>query len=105
MSPKLKDRVLFGAGAAACAVCCAPPLLALLGITGAGLAATTATVAFAGLAFGVVVLAGSTLALWARHRTSARACATDGPVSGRRGPRARATGSVRSPRAPWSVAA
>lgn len=82
MNPKLKDRHLFGAGAAACAVCCAPPLLALIGIAGAGLAATIATVAFAGLSFGVVVLAGSTLALWARRRASARACAPDGPVEG-----------------------
>jgi ethanolamine utilization microcompartment shell protein EutL len=82
VSPKIKDRHLFGAGAAACAVCCAPPLLALLGIAGAGLAATIATVAFAGLAFGIVVLAGSLLALWARRRASADACAADGPVEG-----------------------
>jgi hypothetical protein len=76
----MKDRHLIGAGAAACAVCCAPPLLALLGIAGVGLAATIATVAFAGLAFGVVVLAGSLLALWARRRASADVCATEGPV-------------------------
>lgn len=67
MSAKLKDRHLFGTGVAACAVCCAPSLLALLGIAGAGLAATIATVAFAGLAFaglafGAVVLAASPLA-------------------------------------------
>jgi hypothetical protein len=51
----LRDRHLWGAGAAACAVCCAPPLLALLGIAGAGLAATVATIAFAGLVFGIVI--------------------------------------------------
>lgn len=82
MSPKITDRHLFGAGAAACAVCCAPPLLALLGIAGAGLVATIATVAFAGLAFGTVVLAGSLLAIWARRRKPSKTdtCADDGPV-------------------------
>ncbi|NYI81160.1 hypothetical protein, partial [Nocardioides panzhihuensis] len=75
-------RHLIGAGTAACAICCAPPLLALLGIAGAGLAATLATVAFAGLAFGAVVLAGALLAVWARHRKAARPdpCASNGPV-------------------------
>jgi hypothetical protein len=68
MSLKIKDRHLLGAGVAACAVCCAPPLLALLGVAGAGLAATIATVAFAGLAFGAIVLAASLLTTWARHR-------------------------------------
>lgn len=80
MSAKIKDRHLLGAGAAVCAVCCAPPLLALLGIAGVGLTATMATFAFAGLAFGVVVLAGSLLALWVRRRAAADACAHDGPV-------------------------
>ncbi len=82
MSPKIKDRHLFGAGAAACAVCCAPPLLALLGIAGAGLAATMATVAFAGLTFGAVVLLGSLLAVWARRgRRADTACGGgNGPV-------------------------
>lgn len=81
MSPKIKDRHLFGAGAAACAVCCAPPLLALLGIAGAGLAATMATFAFAGLTFGAVVLLGSLLAGWARGRRVDTACGGgNGPV-------------------------
>lgn len=82
MSKKLKDRHLYGAGAAACAVCCAPPLLALLGIAGAGLAATLATVAFAGGAFGVVVLAATFLSVWARRRSTASAapCSEEGPV-------------------------
>ena len=80
MSARIRDRHLLGAGAAACAVCCAPPLLALLGIAGAGLAATAATVAFAGLAFGVVVLARSLLARWTRRRPTTTACHDDGPV-------------------------
>lgn len=84
MSAKIKDRHLYGAGAAACAVCCAPPILALLGIAGAGLAATVATVAFAGVAFGLVVLAATLLGLRARSRrvrTSTDACSDDGPVA------------------------
>ncbi|MFI5627562.1 hypothetical protein ACIA03_29165 [Nocardioides sp. NPDC051685] len=82
MSTKIKDRHLLGAGVAACAVCCAPPLLALLGLAGAGLAATIATAAFAGLAFGAVVLAASLLAVWGRRRQLARTatCADDRPV-------------------------
>jgi hypothetical protein len=82
VSPKIKDRHLFGAGAAACAVCCAPPLLALLGIAGAGLVATVATLVFAGVAFGAVVLAGSILAVWARRRSRAETARVggNGPV-------------------------
>ncbi|WP_254069699.1 hypothetical protein [Pimelobacter simplex] len=79
----MKDRHLLGAGAAACAVCCAPPLLALLGIAGAGIAATAATIAFAGLAFGLVVLAATLLGVLAQGRraaTSTDACSGDGPV-------------------------
>ena len=64
----LKDRQLWGAGAAACAVCCATPLLALLGIGLAGTAATVATFAFAGLIFAVVVGAGTLAALWTKRR-------------------------------------
>ena len=78
MSAKIKDRHLVGAGAAACAICCAPPLLALLGIAGAGIATTVATLAFAGLAFGAVVLAGTLLALWARRRAAQAVCAPSG---------------------------
>jgi DNA-binding transcriptional MerR regulator len=63
VSAKITDRHLFGAGAAACAVCCAPPLLALLGIAGVGALANVATIAFAGLAFGLVVLGASLLGI------------------------------------------
>jgi hypothetical protein len=80
----LRDQHLWGAGAAACAVCCAPPLLALLGIAGAGVAATVATVAFAGLVFGAVVgLAALGAAVIKRRRGSAAAAcgpAANGPV-------------------------
>lgn len=84
MSAKIKDRHLYGAGAAACALCCAPPILALLGIAGAGLAATVATVAFAGVAFGLVILAATLLGAWARSRgarTATDTCSDDGPVA------------------------
>lgn len=80
MNPSLKDRHLFGAGAAACAVCCAAPLLTLLGVAGA--AATVATFVFAGVVFGLVVAAGALLAVWNQRRQRRRdACAPEvGPV-------------------------
>ena len=80
MSPSLKDRHLVGAGAAACAVCCAAPLLTLLGVAGA--AATVATFVFAGLVFALVVAAGALLAVWNQRRQRRRdACETEvGPV-------------------------
>jgi hypothetical protein len=81
----LRDRHLWGAGAAACAACCAPPFLALLGIAGAGLAATIATIAFAGLVFGLVVgIAATAAAVIKRHRvtTTAATSACELPTSG-----------------------
>ncbi|UMG92226.1 hypothetical protein [Nocardioides sp. TF02-7] len=82
MNRKLKDRHLLGAGAAACVICCAPPLLALLGIAGAGLAATLATAVFAGLTFAAVVLAATLLGVWARRRSQGTeaSCVEEGPV-------------------------
>jgi hypothetical protein len=44
-----------GAAAAACAVCCAAPVLTLLGLGLTGAAATAFAVAFAGMVFGLVV--------------------------------------------------
>ena len=80
MSFSLKDRHLFGVGAAACAVCCAAPVLTLLGVAGA--TATLATFVFAGVVFGLVVSAGALFAVWAQRRQRSRAsCATDqGPA-------------------------
>lgn len=71
------DRHLLGAGAAACAVCCAPPLLGLLGIVGA--AATVATFVLAGVVFAVVVGVATGLALLARRRPLAGSCEQPGP--------------------------
>ncbi len=66
MNLSVKDRHLFGVGAAVCALCCAAPLLSLLGI--AGLAATAATFVFAGVVFALVVAAGALLAVWGQRR-------------------------------------
>jgi len=76
----LKDRHLYGAGAAACAVCCAAPILTLLGVAGA--AATLATFVFAGIVFALVVAAGALLAVWAqrRRRTQKSRDTPAGPV-------------------------
>lgn len=76
MTPRTPDRYLWGAGAAACAVCCAPPLLALLGIAGVGTAAILATLAFAGLAFGAAFVVAALLGMWARRRVHQAAAAS-----------------------------
>ena len=66
----------MGSRSSCCAVCCAPPLLALLGIAGAGLAATVATIAFAGLVFGIVVgVAAIAAVVIKRRRETAAAMA------------------------------
>ena len=77
---EIKDRHLVGAGLAACAVCCAPPLLAFLGI--AGVAATIATFLIVGAVFGLVVGAAALIAVWHQRRQARRrGCAGDvGPV-------------------------
>ena len=77
---QIRDRHLVGAGVAACAVCCAPPLLAFLGI--AGVAATVAALALAGVVFGLVVCVAAFLAVWHRRRQARRRnCATTvGPI-------------------------
>ena len=73
-----KDRHLVGAGAAACAVCCAAPLLTVLGVAGA--AATIATFVFAGIVFGLVVAVATVLAVWRQRRLATRPPAVSGPV-------------------------
>ena len=79
MSLSLKDRHLFGAGAAACAVCCAAPLLALLGVGVAGAAATVVTFLFAGAVFGMVVAAGALVAVWNQRRPRRGEACASGP--------------------------
>jgi hypothetical protein len=75
---------MAGTGAAACAVCCAAPLMALLGIGVTGAAATALTAAFAGVVFALVVGAATVAAVLARRRRAqVDACAPGarGPVS------------------------
>ena len=59
---------LVGAGAAACAVCCATPVMALSGIGVTGAAATALTAALAGVVFAVVVAAATIAAVVLRRR-------------------------------------
>jgi MFS superfamily sulfate permease-like transporter len=68
------NRHLAGGAAAACAVCCAAPLVGFLGV--AGFAATAVTFAFAGVVFALVVGVATAAALLVR-RSRARqvACA------------------------------
>ena len=79
MSWRLRDRHLVGVGVAACAVCCAAPVVTLLGL--AGVAATVATFVFAGLVFGVVVTAATVATLWHRRRQSVDCEPSTGLVS------------------------
>jgi membrane protein implicated in regulation of membrane protease activity len=73
---------LVGAGAAACAVCCAAPVLTLLGIGLTGAAATAFTVVFAGLVFGIVVAVATVAAVVVRRRRrKGSRCADDGSSS------------------------
>ncbi len=77
-------RYLIGGGAAACAVCCAPPILALVGIAGAGIVATLATLAVAGLVFALVVAGISLTAFVVRKRQRDRSPALRGSGHDRR---------------------
>ena len=69
---------LIGAGAAACVVCCAAPLLTLLGIGVTGAAATVLTAAVAGVVFGVVVAVATIAAIVARRRQARHRASGDG---------------------------
>jgi hypothetical protein len=58
-------------------VCCAAPLLTLLGVAGA--AATVAAFVFACVVFGLVVAVGALLAVWTQRRQQRRtSCTPDG---------------------------
>jgi hypothetical protein len=69
----VRDRHLAGVGAAACAVCCAAPVLSLLGLAGAGAAAALVTFALAGTAFSLVVGVAALSGLVLRRRRGAGA--------------------------------
>ena len=68
--------------AAACATCCAGPVLALLGIGLTGAAATAFTAAFAGLVYGVVVAAAGVAAVLVRRRRARRTACSPGQAAG-----------------------
>jgi hypothetical protein len=71
---------MVGAGAAACAICCAAPLMALVGIGVTGVAATALAATFAGLVFAVVVaMATLTAVVLRRQRARVTTCATAAP--------------------------
>jgi hypothetical protein len=67
---------------AACAVCCAAPVMSLLGIALTGAAATAFTAAFAGLAFALVVASVTVAAVVVRRRRTARATCPPAPAAG-----------------------
>ena len=54
MTTKKQDVALIGAGAAACAVCCAGPIIGLLAAIGLGTAIGVAVFGVAGLAIAAV---------------------------------------------------
>ena len=66
MTTKKQDVALIGAGAAACAVCCAGPILAFLAAIGLGTAAGVAVFGAAGLAVAAIGL----VVVLRRHRRS-----------------------------------
>ena len=80
-----RDRHTVAAGAAACAVCCAAPVLGLLGIGLGGAAATAFAAVFAGAVFAVVVGVVSAGVFWkqrSRRRTAGTpATPSPGPVA------------------------
>ena len=73
---------LAGTAAAACAVCCAAPLLALFGIGLTGAAATAAALTFAGLVFAIVVAGATVGAVWLRRRRGRRDSCSTGTAAG-----------------------
>lgn len=79
MSSKKQDIALVGAGAAACAVCSAGPILGFLAAVGLG---TVIGIAVFG-AIGLVVAAVVTIAVLRRRRRRTNACTTtaEQPVS------------------------
>lgn len=72
MSGDRKDAVLFGAGVAACAVCCAGPILAVLAAIGLGTIAGIALFGSIGL---VIAAIGIVVIVRRRHRITT--CSTD----------------------------
>lgn len=79
MTTKKQDMAIIGAGATACAVCCAGPILGLLAAIGLGTAAGVAMFGAAGL----VIAAIGVLLVIARRRRRSVTCepVSDQPVT------------------------
>ena len=73
MSTKRQDATLVGAGVAACAVCCAGPILGFLAAIGLGTAAGLALYGAVAVVVGAVVAA--LVVMRNRRRRRARECA------------------------------
>jgi hypothetical protein len=71
-----------GAAAAACAVCCAAPVLTLLGLGLTGAAAAAFAAAFAGIVFGLVVAVATVAAVVTRRRQARPVACPDGAPPG-----------------------
>jgi hypothetical protein len=67
---------------AACAVCCAAPVMSLFGIALTGAAATAFTAAFAGLAFALVLASVTVAAIVVRRRRATHAACPPAPAAG-----------------------
>jgi hypothetical protein len=67
---------------AACAVCCAAPVMGLLGIALTGAAATAFAPAFAGLVFALVIAAVTVAAIVVRRRRTASTSCPPAPAAG-----------------------
>ena len=76
MSTKKQDVTIVGAGVAACAVCCAGPILGFLAAIGLG----TAVGAVLWGAIAVVIGAAVAMFVVMRRRQRAQACATASPT-------------------------
>lgn len=74
MSSKKENLALVGVGAAACAVCCAGPIIGLLVAIGLGTAAGIAVFGSIGFVMSAIVI----IVVLRRRRRRANACSTAG---------------------------
>ncbi|MBI4932385.1 MAG: hypothetical protein HY828_00820 [Actinobacteria bacterium] len=77
MSRKKENMAIAGIGVAACAACCAGPILAFLAVIGLGTAAGVALFGVTAIAVGAAAL----LIVVRRHRRTNSCAPTGGPVA------------------------
>lgn len=82
MTATKDTAAVVGVGAAACAVCCAGPILGFLAAIGLGTAAGVATFGLLALVVGVAVAAFVIV----RRRRRSTVCSTTGSLSGQASP-------------------